>query len=126
MWEHRSLIACQKAHAAAVDLGNVARTALATRRDLAWQLQRASASIVLNIAEGADEIAPLQKTQFYRIARRSAAECDAILDIMSGNIGEGFATSRAQLLEVRVLLNGLVRRTETSNSQKPSAQGPKP
>ena len=111
MWEHRTLVAYQKALAAAVELGGVAREALATRRDLAWQLQRASASIVLNIAEGADEIAPLDKSRFYRIARRSAAECDAILDLLSGAMGEGFAPSRAQLLEVRIMLNGLVRRT---------------
>lgn len=48
---------------------------------LADQLQRASTSIPLNIAEGAGEFSPAEKARFYRIARRSATECAAILDV---------------------------------------------
>jgi four helix bundle protein len=47
------------------------------------QLDRASMSIVLNIAEGAGEYSPADKHRFYRIARRSATESGAILDIVS-------------------------------------------
>ncbi|HWV58403.1 MAG TPA: four helix bundle protein [Longimicrobiales bacterium] len=46
------------------------------------QLQRAAMSIALNIAEGAGEFSRQDKTRFYRIARRSATECAAILDAM--------------------------------------------
>jgi four helix bundle protein len=35
----------------------------------------------LNIAEGAGELARREKARFYRMARRSATECAAILDI---------------------------------------------
>ena len=49
--------------------------------DLADQLRRASTSVVLNIAEGAGEFSKPAKANFYRIARRSATECAAVLDV---------------------------------------------
>ena len=51
------------------------------RSDIADQLRRAAASIALNIAEGAGEFSPTDKARLYRIARRSATECAAILDV---------------------------------------------
>ncbi len=46
------------------------------------QLDRASSSITLNIAEGAGEWARADRARFYRMARRSATECSAILDVV--------------------------------------------
>ena len=51
------------------------------RAYLADQLQRAGASIPLNIAEGAGEYSSNEKIRFYRMAKRSATECAGILDI---------------------------------------------
>ena len=51
------------------------------RAYLVDQLNRASASIPLNVAEGAGEFASAEKLRFYRMARRSATECAAILDV---------------------------------------------
>ena len=51
------------------------------RAYLADQLQRASTSVPLNIAEGAGEYSRLEKSRFYRMAKRSATECAAILDV---------------------------------------------
>ena len=48
---------------------------------LADQLRRASSSIALNIAEGGGEFCKNEKIRFYRMAKRSATECAAILDI---------------------------------------------
>lgn len=48
---------------------------------LADQLQRAAISIPLNIAEGAGEYSRKDKARFYRIAKRSATECAATLDV---------------------------------------------
>ena len=45
------------------------------------QLDRASTSVVANIAEGAGEYSRREKARFYRIARRSAVEAVAWLDI---------------------------------------------
>ena len=47
---------------------------------LADQLRRAATSISLNVAEGAGEFSPREKVRFYRMAKRSATECAAILD----------------------------------------------
>jgi len=51
------------------------------RAYLADQLQRAGASIPLNIAEGAGEYSDNEKIRFYRMAKRSATECAAVFDI---------------------------------------------
>ena len=51
---------------------------------LADQLNRASASITLNVAEGAGEFSRADKARFYRMAKRSATECAACLDICRG------------------------------------------
>ncbi|HET9985198.1 MAG TPA: four helix bundle protein [Longimicrobiales bacterium] len=50
--------------------------------DLLDQLRRAGASVALNIAEGSGEYLPKEKARFYRIARRSATESAAVLDLL--------------------------------------------
>ena len=59
-------------------------SALALRGDanLRDQLRRASLSCVLNIAEGAGQRSRAQKRHLYAIARGSAMECAAVLDVM--------------------------------------------
>lgn len=52
------------------------------RADLIDQFRRTCLSIPLNIAEGGGEFAPKEKARFYRIAKRSATECSAVLDHM--------------------------------------------
>ncbi len=47
------------------------------------QLSSAADSMVANIAEGAGEFSPKEKARFYRIARRSAIEVAAWLDIIA-------------------------------------------
>jgi four helix bundle protein len=46
---------------------------------LAEQLHRAATSVLLNIAEGAGEFSRTEKARFYRMAKRSATECAAII-----------------------------------------------
>ena len=59
-------------------------TVLASRADsvVRDQLRRASLSCVLNIAEGAGQSSRPQKRRFYAIARGSAMECSAVLDVL--------------------------------------------
>src|SRR5262245_1294828 len=57
------------------------RRGCASLRD---QFARASSSIVLNIAEGCGRYARPEKAHFYLIARGSAMECAAILDVALG------------------------------------------
>src|SRR5260221_57664 len=49
---------------------------------LADQLRRAATSIPLNIAEGAGKVSPSDRANFHGIARGSAMECGAIMDVV--------------------------------------------
>ena len=62
-------------HAVAAEMLNGKRTAA---RD---QLERASLSIVLNLAVGAGRRTAVDQKRFYTIARGSASECRALLDV---------------------------------------------
>jgi four helix bundle protein len=68
------------------------------------QLRRASLSIVLNIAEGAGLRSRPQKRNLYAVARGSAMECAAIVDVLrvSRSVPAADAT-RARELLVRVV-----------------------
>lgn len=46
------------------------------------QLKRASASVILNIAEGGGRITQKDRKRFFVIARGSAEECRAVFDIL--------------------------------------------
>ena len=79
---------------------------------LADQLQRAATSVPLNIAEGAGEFMPAEKARFYRMARRSATESAAVLDVCR-RLGlvedERYLTGRDLLLEVVAMLVRMIR-----------------
>jgi four helix bundle protein len=53
------------------------------RAHLRDQIDRAVSSIVANIAEGAGEFSRKEKARFYRMARRSAVEQAAWLEIIA-------------------------------------------
>lgn len=108
--EHEKLEVYGRAVATVRQLEGVARAIPDVRGDLRDQLRRASTSIVLNLAEGANEFSAADKARFYRMARRSAGECLAILDIIDCVLLEPIATSevRAALLGVMETLNKLV------------------
>jgi len=50
-------------------------------REIRDQLKRAAMSIPLNIAEGAGKPTPADRARFHAIARGSAMECAALLDV---------------------------------------------
>ena len=82
---------------------------------LSDQLRRASISICLNIAEGAGEFRPREKARFCRMARRSATECAAILDILRrlNAVSDGDLRPGEQLLlEIVSVLTGLIKRLD--------------
>ena len=68
------------------------------------QLDRASVSIALNIAEGAGRRTPADKAHFFTIARGSATECAAVLELL---LARGLITipvhRRARSLLVRIV-----------------------
>jgi len=73
-------------------------------RELRDQLSRASLSISLNIAESAGRTSPADKAHFIAIARGSAMECAAIIDVLlsSGLAGIGLCRE-ARVLLIRVV-----------------------
>jgi four helix bundle protein len=84
--------------------------------ELRDQLDRASISIVLNIAEGCGRRSPADKGRFYSMARGSATECAAILDLLHARgIVDERLRNRARALLVRVvqMLTQLVARMRT-------------
>jgi four helix bundle protein len=76
------------------------------------QLDRASTSIALNLAEGNGKFTGPDRCRFFDIARGSALECAAALDVL---IAKGrYATNEAkpgkeQLLRIVSMLVGLIR-----------------
>jgi four helix bundle protein len=72
------------AYRVAVEFQLLAASIGSSRRlgSLRDQLDRASVSIVLNIAEGSGRFTPAAKAHFYLIARGSAMECLAALSLL--------------------------------------------
>jgi four helix bundle protein len=69
--------------------------------------------VCLNIAEGAGEFSPPDKARFYRMARRSASECAAILDAC-GKLRlaapDQLSPGQEMLIQVVAMLTAMVRR----------------
>jgi four helix bundle protein len=77
------------------------------------QLDRASVSVALNIAEGAGRRTAAEQAHFFNVARASANECAAILDIVSarGFLADAAARhGRGLLVRVVQMLTRLIER----------------
>jgi four helix bundle protein len=81
------------------------------------QLDRASVSICLNTAEGAGRTSPAEKCYFFSIARGSATESGAALDLL---LARGLVSpadhrsARSLLIRIVSMLVGLMRRFSTA------------
>lgn len=68
------------------------------------QLERASASVVLNAAEGAGRVTHEEKAKHYALARDSAAECAALVDALGRRgLSAPETTARCRSLIARIL-----------------------
>ena len=109
--EHAKLSVYAKSVDAAELLDKVVRGLPREHADLKDQLRRASISTVLNIAEGAGEFSDAEKARFYRMSRRSSAECLAILDLIE-RLHPVVPTQAARqpLLEIGAMLTTMITR----------------
>jgi four helix bundle protein len=77
------------------------------------QLDRASTSIPLNIAEGNGKLSSKDRSRFLEMARGSALECAACLDVLLVRklaSEEQITTARERLARIVQMLVGLLRR----------------
>jgi four helix bundle protein len=96
------------------------------RADLADRFRRALLSIALNIAEGSGEFAPKEKARFYRMARRSATECGAILDHMVDITMLDDAHIAAAKTLIRRITGALVKLIQSTERPTRSTRPPSP
>jgi len=85
-------------------------TAKAAAKD---QLDRASTSIALNIAEGNGKFSGKDRARFLEIARGSALECAACLDVLVARklaTPEQIETAKENLARIVQMLMGMLRR----------------
>lgn len=79
------------------------------------QLDRASTSIPLNIAEGNGKYTPADRCRYFDVARGSALECSACLDVLIAKKRiESADEGKAKLIRIVSMLVGLIRSTSAS------------
>jgi four helix bundle protein len=92
--------------------------------DVKVQLDRASTSIPLNIAEGNGKYAPKDRCRFFDIAHGSALECAAGLDVLVAKAKltpEQIRPGKESLHKIVRMLMGLIKRNSTREYDKGSA-----
>jgi four helix bundle protein len=89
--------------------------------DVKDQLDRASTSIPLNIAEGNGKYTPKDRCRFFDIAHGSALECAAALDILvakSKLTPDQIHPGKERLQHIVRMLVGLIKRNSTRDYEK--------
>jgi four helix bundle protein len=84
--------------------------------DVKDQLDRASTSIPLNIAEGNGKYTPKDRCRFFDIAHGSALECAAGLDLLVAKTKltpEQICPGKERLQKIVRMLMGLIKRNST-------------
>src|SRR5881275_1311346 len=84
--------------------------------DVKDQLDRASASMPLNIAEGNGKYTPKDRCRFFDIAHGSALECAAGLDVLVAKAKvapEQIIPGKERLQKIVRMLMGLIKRNST-------------
>jgi len=83
------------------------------------QIQRASVSVMSNIAEGFERTHLPEKIQFYNVARGSIAEVRSLLYVVEdnfANVAPAAKKLRDEIITVGKLVSGLLRSTRQRTS----------
>lgn len=125
MSDYRKLQVWRKAHALALNAHRVASRIRGNQyASFRSQIIRAAMSIPANIVEGREQKTDSAFARFLRIALASASELEyhltAARDIQAISKGDYLSLS-SQVVEVRMMLYGLIRRLEAgTNSPEPA------
>jgi four helix bundle protein len=94
---------------------------VARQTDVKDQLERAAASIALNIAEGNGKYAPKDRCRFFDIAHGSSLECAAALDVLvvRGRVTNAqIEPGKERLQQVVRMLMGLIKRNSSRDYER--------
>jgi four helix bundle protein len=89
------------------------------------QLDRASTSIALNIAEGNGKFTEKDRCRFFDIARGSALECAACLDVLAArNVlsQDEIEEAKERLMGIVSMLVGLIKSNSSSRAYEVPAE----
>ena len=109
---------------AALDFAALASRVRVTPASLRDQIERASASIVLNLAEGVGRTSVADQAHFFAVARGSALECAAVLDLLRARgilAAEAHREGRGLLVRVVQMLSRLIDRQPRTAGSGPAA-----
>ena len=98
---------------AAVQFCAVVSRLRVTPASLRDQIDRASASVVLTLAEGVGRVSGPDRAHFFAMARGSALECAAVLDLLHarGAVAESvYRDARTLLVRIVQMLTRLIDR----------------
>ncbi len=117
MHNFRRLLVWQKAHAVAVEVERiVARIPRRDNADLISQLRRAAVSVSGNIVHACGRASDRDFARYLEIALASAGEVEYHLELAAdtGRIPRAeFDRRQAELIEIRRMLAGLIRRANS-------------
>lgn len=85
------------------------------------QLERASTSITLNLAEGNGKYSPKDRCRFFDIAHGSALECAAALDALVARrtlSADQIRTGKEKLQRIVRMLMGLIKRNSSREYER--------
>jgi four helix bundle protein len=117
-FDHQYLGVYGRAVAVAAEVYRITRGPARKVYPLTDQALRAATSVALNIAEGAGEFTACEKSRFYRIARRSAAETSAAIDLlvaMDELAANDAKKSHRELREIGAMLTAMIK-TQTKRA----------
>ncbi len=100
--------------------------ALAAKLAARDQLDRASTSIVLNLAEGNGKRSPAERCRHFDIARGSGVECAACLDVLVARkklAPEAAVEGKAILIQVVSMTAGLIARFSEAAHEEQAVYG---
>lgn len=109
------------AYRVALEFAALAARVRVTPASLRDQIERASASIVLNLAEGVGRCSGPDQAHFFAIARGSALECAAVLDLLYARgilAAPLHLEARCLLVRVVQMLSRLIGRQTLARSRR--------